>query len=290
MRTKKAFIPCSVAVAGALLTATTAMAADPLPTSCTTTGGGWTVTVLAGPCPVSNIASPACAASGGFTGIKYRVMGDADHIGTLVTKNNTVAVPSGTQVSSPCAGDGLTGIGKFSCHEKAIKINPSALKTEFWVVVTGQKFEVLQSVVAKKGTRTEACAITGLGLETVQVASSCVSSCGNFHPKQTILKDEVFRFKTGGGIQCFAKFERDLATGEVITFSADPRSDPACDFLENDVSALQLLLNGVAVGASTSDPNGTGQFGDGFLSTGSDSCTTRVVNGKVYTWGSPCPQ
>ena len=157
-------------------------------------------------------------------------------------------------------------------------------------MVTGQKSEVLQSVVVKKGTKTEACAITGLGLETVQVANSCVSSCGNFHPKQTLLKDEVFRFKTGSGIQCFAKFERDLTTGEVISFSADPRSDPACDFLENDVAALQLLLNGIAIGASTSDPDGKGQTGDGFLSTGSDSCTTRIVNGKVYTWGSPCPQ
>ena len=124
MRTKKAFIPCSAAVAGALLTATTLMAADPLPTSCTTTGGGWTVEVLAGPCPVSNIASPACAASGGFTGIKYRVTGDADHIGTLVTKNNTVAVPSGTQVSSPCAGDGLTGIGKTRATRRRSRSTP----------------------------------------------------------------------------------------------------------------------------------------------------------------------
>jgi hypothetical protein len=34
---------------------------------------------------------------------------------------------------------------------------------------------------------------------------------------------------------------------------------------------------------------GKGKFGDGYISTGGDSCTTRVIGGKVYTWGTPCP-
>jgi hypothetical protein len=48
------------------------------------------------------------------------------------------------------------------------------------------------------------------------------------------------------------------------------------------VEGLQLTLDG--------DDLGTGKFGDGYIQSGEQSCTTRIVGGKVYTWGSPCPQ
>ena len=48
---------------------------------------------------------------------------------------------------------------------------------------------------------------------------------------------------------------------------------------------LELTLK---VGA-TAISLGEGQFGEGYVSSGTNSCTTRIIGGRVYTWGNPCP-
>ena len=270
MRNRRAFFSCTSAVVGALLAAGVAMAHDDhhddLPRSCT--GGGWVITVVAGPCAVSNPSSPACAASGAWTGIEYEITGAADHVATLVTSNNNVSVATGNQVYAACAGDPMTGLGKYSCHEKAVKVNPDSYTHRFWVVVDGSKAPVETSIVAKKGRSSKSFLIEGLGLP--------------INPFQALQKTETIVFKG-----CAVTFVFDALTGGVLSATNDPdKSDPTAtcsDVIVSTVDKLSLTLDVPGVG-----PLGLGKFGDGYISTGENSCTTRVVGGKVYTWGSPC--
>ena len=86
------------------------------------------------------------------------------------------------------------------------------------------------------------------------------------------------------------EFICDAATGEVVSARLTPDSPERCTspFLEGKtlipqpVTELELKLKD---GRSL----GKGKFGDGYISTGEESCTTRVVGGRVYTWGAPCP-
>jgi hypothetical protein len=34
---------------------------------------------------------------------------------------------------------------------------------------------------------------------------------------------------------------------------------------------------------------GVPKFGDGYVSSGTNSCMTRIIGGRVYSWGAPCP-
>jgi len=265
MRTRTAYVSCAIVAAFGLLAPTTAMAT------------GWgscssftpNIEVVEGPCPVSNPESPACSAQGNFTGIKYQNTGSsADHLATLVTRNNTVSGATGNQTYNACSGDPLTGLGKHSCHEKAVKINPYGQTVAFWVVVDGRKAAVETSVAAKKGSCIKSFAKPGLGLEGPNAFL-------------TTQKTETLVFKG-----CAVTFELNATTGEVVNAFNDPsQSDPTVtcsDLIVSTVDKLNLTLDGVG-------NLGFGQVGDGFISSGEDSCTTRVIGGRVYTWGSPCP-
>ncbi len=270
--TKAAFLSCTVVVAAALLATPAAMA----------TGGGGcssfspTITILAGPCPVTSANPTACAASGPYTGIKYKITGSPDHVATVVTANNAPLLPSGFQAYAPCAGDPVTSIGKQSCHERAVKVNPNAAAAgEFWLVVSGTKVGAPQSIAAKKGYCTKAFAITGLGFDV--------------NPFQAAQKTETINFKG-----CAVDFTYDVLTGAPQSAALNvAQSKPLCtggepagtccsEVITTDVANLTLSLNG--------QPLGAGQFGDGYVSSGTNSCTTRVIGGRVYTWGSPCPE
>lgn len=275
MRNKnKAFLSCAIVAAVGLLSAPAAMATGY--NSCSNFNP--TVEILAGPCPVSGANPTACAASGDYTGIKYKITGSPDHVATVVTANNTVLLPSGFQAYAACAGDPVTGLGKGSCHEKAIKVNPnSAAAGQFWVVVDKTKSAALQSLVAKKGSCSRSFAISGLGFDV--------------NPFQAAQKVETVNFKG-----CAVKFQFDVVTGAVVSAALDPieSTKTACAVGQNDetccnfnggedVSNLTLTLSG---GRSL----GSGVFGEGYVSSGTNSCTTRVIGGRVYTWGSPCPE
>ncbi len=205
----------SAAAAVGLLVATAAMAHDDgPPRSCS--GGGWTITVVAGPCPVLDNSTPSCAEPGPATGIQYQVVGAADVVATLATINNTVSTATGNVVYEACKGEPLTGIGKYSCQEQAIQGN--LVGGKFWVVVDGHKGTISTSIVAKKGKNAQAFVIEGFGTDP---PNACVSSCGNFDPDQTLTKTEVLKFK-----DCSVQFDFSLTTGEVMNAALTDRLRP----------------------------------------------------------------
>jgi hypothetical protein len=274
MRNKnKAFLSCAMVAALALLASPAAMATGSSSCSSFTP----TITILAGPCPVDSATPVACATSGRYTGIKYKITGNPDHVATVVTSNNTVLLPTGFQSYAACTGDPVTELGKGSCHEKAVKVNPnSAAAGQFWLVVDKTKTSTLQSMVAKKGSCSKAFAVAGLGLDV--------------NPFQAAQKVETVNFKG-----CAVKFQFDVSTGAVVSAALDPddSTKPVCPTGVNDgsccafnggedVGHLELSLNG--------QPLGAGVFGEGYVSSGTNSCTTRVIGGRVYSWGSPCPE
>jgi hypothetical protein len=291
--TSKAFLSCAI-LAAALLAAGGAMAADPDPLAPqykTCSAAGITVTTT-GP--------EAC---GSNTCVTYNVTSTAtpDHAGTFVRAEATLLSISGSPSVTTCntatsaaSGDGSFGLGaNLLCHEKFIRWNNQTAKAKsFTYQVDGVRKPIITSVVMKKGNNQGTCQMVGVGFLDDTVGGACVSSCGNFAPKQTILKEEVLRFRTGSGKECFARFARDLATGQVVESETglDDRSHPDCDFVRDDVTNVQLLLNGRPIGATPGDPDALGQHGDGILSTGSESCTTRIIGGRVYSWGDPCPE
>jgi hypothetical protein len=280
------------------------MAVEPnLPLSCTTPSG-WTIAVTQplgaaaqGPCATNQTSQTgplACTEGGVNTGIEYTVSGTTatpDHVFSFVhvTKAGDVAFVGGGNegvVYPLCQGDTLSGVGAFGCHEQAARLNAEAGKANtFKIILNGQREAIGSSVVVKKGKTTDSCKIVGLGLEVVVNTNvACVSSCGNFDPHQTIKKLETIKFKG-----CAATFEYDLTTGEVVNAFADHTHDDqgvtCSDMTTDNVDQLTVSLANTPIGGS-----GIGRFGDGFISTGNDSCTTRVIGGKVYTWGTaPCP-
>lgn len=263
MRNRKAFLSWSVVAAAGLLVAPTTMATNYPPC----TSSLWTVAVKSGPCTVSNPATPACSTEGAWTGIEYEVSGaSAEHVATLVTRNNDVSTATGNIVNPACRGDlNYTYLGYFSCHEKAVKV-PLVPSRRFWVVVDGNKKTIETSVAVKKGTCTQAYAVPGLGLAS------------DANPFRAVTRTETITFKG-----CSVVFEYDPVTNDVLSAElADDSSD--CDFFEATVDKLNVTLDVEGAGAL-----GLGKFGEGYISTGSESCTTRVVGGRVYTWGKPCP-
>lgn len=283
MRSKRTFLSATSLAALMVLAAMTApAAAGQLPMACTSVGtGAFRIEVIQGPCPVTSETSPACAASGLFTGIKYRITGTPDHIATLVNSESVVSKATGNLVYSPGYGDPWTGLGRLAYHERAVKFGTESLSGEFWLVVQGEKAPTMETMIAKKGTnRPESCAIAGFGDERdpPPPTDACVSACGNFHPDQVLKKTEVLTFK-----HCSVIFTYDLTTGQVIDAHLTPESVD-CDFFQASVSDVQVTVN-VPGGGSL----GLGKFGDGYISTGTESCTTRIIGGRVYTWGNPCP-
>jgi hypothetical protein len=273
-----AFLSCTVVATAALLAPTSALAT-----------GNWgscssfnpTIEVVEGPCAVifNDPLGPSCARPGTATGIKYKNSGsNADHLATLVTANNSVSTATGNQVYTACSGDPVTSLGKYSCHEKAVKINPSIQTVSFWVVAEGtaavktQRQPIPTSVVAKKGSCIKSFAVPGLGLEGPTANAF-----------QTTAKTETLVFKG-----CAVTFELNPVTGDVINAFNDPgQSNPApgvtcSELIVSEAQDLTLSLAGVG-------DLGPGQIGDGYISSGTNSCTTRIVGGRLYTWGSPCP-
>jgi hypothetical protein len=268
MRSKKmAFLCCAIVAAMSLLASPAAMATGGS-NSCAAFAPN--VEVVEGPCPVSDPSNPVCTGQGAYTGIKYQNTGTcADHLATLVTRDSIVSLATGNQVYSACSGDPLTGLGKLSCHEKAVKVNPATQTTAFWVVVQGTKDPIETSVVAKKGSCLVSKALPGLGQDAPAA------------PVTEILQHGA----------CAVEFTLNAVTGKVQSAKLTQASlDAGCespsmgsDGTLNGKPAenLELVLGGVSLGFTN--------FGEGYVNTGSASCTTRIVGGRVYSWGAPCP-
>jgi hypothetical protein len=271
MRNRRAFFPGAVAAAAVLLAGTAVMAqVPPSLTTCTTQFQSATFTVASGPTFVP------CEAPGGVTQcteIEYQlVSGSFQPVYVLAGKGVVDVVPRGpdTLVADPC--DGVDGFGEDACHQQAIRTLPDEDRT-FKIIVAGERSPGPSSVgVDSEGV--EACEILGIGVENTR------------NPDQVTQTTETVDFKG-----CMVEFTRDATTGEVMRarLTEDSPEDCTSPFLDEGrilrpqpVADLEIRLRG-------GPTLGKGKFGDGYISTGDESCTTRVIGGKLYTWGSPCP-
>jgi hypothetical protein len=274
MRVSRTFLSAAGLAGLALLMTVGALAQGvappgPPPTSCSV--GGNVFTVSDGQpkiVPCSGVQGGSC------TEIAYQVTGSPKNVYALAGRG-VVAVTPKASIAPPCEGQG--SFGKGSCHEQAIRIQSSSGVQTFKITLAGLRLRTATSVALGPGNGdAKACTILGIGLE------------GGPDVNQTTAKTETVNFKG-----CVVEFTRDAATGDVlkavlVTDTADngePCTGPSVD--EHGVIAplpieqVALTLDGVGLGA--------GKFGDGFISAGTESCTTRVIGGRLYTWGAPCP-
>lgn len=275
----------SSAIATGTSSASRTAAPAPPPTSCV--AGSYKVKVVRGPVFVTSATQAACIEdatnlSGECTEIEYEVSGGSskpDHVAALQGVGIQYVIggaTSGIKFYEPCEGDPLTGAGKYSCHQQAAKINPSVSVQRFVIGLAGQRKPSPTTVVVKKGYTTKACTILGMGLEGVASPFAAAST--------------IERIDFEG---CAVDFVRS-ATGDVVSAKLSEDNPPSLNcsspFLEADgktltakpVSKLKLTLDG--------EDLGDGQIGEGYVSSGNSSCTTRIIGGRVYTWGSPCPE
>jgi hypothetical protein len=287
MRIRKAFLSCVVVAAVGLLAATGAAsdcntptpAPSPPPKSCST--GLFQVSVSSGPDFVS-CTPTASNPSGRCTEIGYTVSplssyGFPDQVTALEGIGIQYVTGPGGQWFPPCVGDLVNVIGLRSCHEQAAKFNPNSNAKTFTIGLAGERKPGPTTVATRKGLlKLGQCTILGIGLDGVA------------SPDQTTQSAETINFKG-----CLVRFTRDPATNDVV------RAQLLTPTGDSGKECQSPTLNGaiidprpvgdieVFLGDSTLGP---GKFGDGYISTGDESCTTRVIGGKVYTWGTkPCP-
>ena len=257
-----------VLLAAALVLAAAAAQATDAPLSCNTDGGGWTVTATA---PFSAANSPG---GGTCTGITYTIFprrGEIpDHVALLAEHDVDIVVPTSNFISAPCAGDTVSLLGFRDCSTKAVRLNQNLQKVgPFDLIVQDKLQAVPSSIVVKKGKVVEECRIASLG-----------------RPYDVF--DEHAQVTTSTTIDfegCVATIPTDVSTGEG---GAATLTGSGCKFVANGVPVGQakLIVDGKDVGFLN--------HGVGYVSSGSDSCTTKVISNKLYTWctcaiGDPRP-
>jgi len=233
--------------------------------TCTTDGsrspdalgsGKWRV-VTGGAFPA---VCPAPFQSEECTGVEYAVtnlgLGDPDHVAILVG-DVEVVVPGSQFFTPPCQTDTRTGLGG-NCHMRTVRLNRNSETQNFLLVVRGRKALIPSTIAFNKGKVNERCRISSLGVDRAD-------------PFDQTTVNETIDFKG-----CVANIPIDPITGEggIATLSGGPN----CRFVANgeDVTAGELVVNGANVGAI--------QLGRGFVSSGTGSCTTKIINRQLYTW------
>jgi hypothetical protein len=304
MRHKSAFFSFAFSAAAVLLAGTVAVAGSdrghsgrsvptpppsPPPMSCST--NLFEARVSSGPTFV-----PCSAPGGQCTEIEYEVATTGhhhwkrkpSHVFVLQGVGVWDVEPGDSRWYAPCEGIGGeddSGFGQGSCHEQAIKVTIKRRgATKFKVMLAGLRRSSPTSVAALEDVpwwyhddEVKACTILGLGLEAGP------------NPDQTTLRKETINFKG-----CEVEFTRDPVNEEVVearllTEKSDSGEDCESPTLDEQNRTIKPLPAGeveVSVGRFNL---GSGKFGVGYLSTGTESCTTRVIGGRLYTWGAPCP-
>lgn len=295
MRSRE-YLLCSVCIVAVMLLALPVGAEDPAPAEGCDLGFWDAVVDYFGPvdCAVPNDpADPAYLvpdSDGLCTGVQYTVNGTKPLAHSAILAYNPAFLyplngyvdarvgPSGT-VQALCVGDEATNSGVGSCHEQAIRFNPDdVVDGPFWFVVEGLR-QPSATTLTLKANKTFRCEIKGVGdlVDENVLPAGCVPSCGNFNPDQTLTKTEKLNFHG-----CEVVFEFDLNTGEVVdAFLTQESQDNDCDFDEGSVAELELKVDNVSFGF--------GKFGDGMISTGGNTCSCRVIGGRWWCWGRPCP-
>jgi len=266
MRTEKALLSCAVVMAAGLLGMPIVMAAgiptpapSPPPTSCST--GLFEMAVSSGPSPVS------CSALGGqCTEIEYEVVsgGTPDHVAVLEGIGVWSVDGPGNQWYAPCVGDEVTDLGERSCHEQAVKVNPSDSVKKFKVVLAGQRKSSPTSIATKKGNKKGSCRILGIGLD----------AAAGVGPLDIVTTSKTVTFG-----ECIVTVNTPV-TGEV-TVEIDDASPPGCTLLDpegTDLEDVTLTVPGHV---------GTGLQAEAFsFVTAGSTCWSTVVptpNGRLYT-------
>jgi len=253
-------------------------------------GGALADTCQAGPYTVET-SGPTVV--GVQTKITYVITGSAgpDHIAAVVSSGGTncggpktiVGVAGSSSLSGNqwyFAGDGdpVTGLGKLSCHDEAAKINPNGTRAEFTITVNGVRGSAPKTVAVKKGSTVNRCEIVGIGeattVEEVAPVTEIVSEPGS---------------------ECAVEFTMDRITGRVLHAELVPTTNTECSLTVAPIEDLKLSLRGVTCPPASqledgSCSLGSAKFGQGYTHTGTGSCTTRVIGGRVYSWGAPCPE
>lgn len=242
----------------ALLVAATNAAASDAPSQCTTNGGGWTIDVSA---PFEPVSCPVERCTGLTYNITPRRGEVPDHVAVLVDHETPIVIPPSTFDTAPCVGDNVTGLGFRDCSSQTARINQSQQKTgPFDLVVEGVVRPIGASIVVKKGKIIEQCRIASLG-EPFEVYDAFAQ----------VRTSETIQFK-----HCTMTLPIDPVTGEPGDATL---TGSGCKFVTNGapIQSLSLSIDGV--------PLGNGNWAaDGGVSTGSNSCTTRTVGGRVYSF------
>jgi hypothetical protein len=230
---------------------------------------------------------PSVDTSADQTSITYTVSGNskADHIAAVFSSGSTncqtpsiVSVTgsplSGNQAYNPGVGDPITGLGKLSCHDEAVKVNPNGSVVNFTITVQGVRAAQPKSVVVKKGNGVNACEITGIGDPAPPEIVA---------PVTEIIKEP--------GSSCAVEFTKDQITGKLLKAELVDSPNPDCKLYQIDATSLNLEVD-TPVGACTTPPCALGKakFGEGYVHSGTHSCTTRFIGGRLYTWGDSCPE
>jgi hypothetical protein len=257
---------CAVFGAASLLASTAVMAQSNL--SCT--AGNFLV----------ETTGPVYPSGCDCTEITYDISGGKpDHVATVVASTSTDCSTqsimnvygdqiTGNQWYAPAVGDPITGLGEWACHEEAAKVNPSDTVSSFTIRVSGVRGSTPKSVVTKKGGKVRSCEIAGLGE---------ISTPGTPAGLTEVLCHG----------ECCVEFTLDVFTGAVIDAALTDDSNPLCSFEVNDVDDLKLTL----VDDQNNETDlGFTQFGEGFAQSGTATCITRWIGGRVITWGYPCPE
>lgn len=258
------------------------MAAD-LPLSCGPTSwqygsnGLWTVSATG---PTYSGSGTAVRTSITYT-VGLLTAQQPDHFATLIAADDPSATVTGVtsaSIAMPCEGDNLTLLGRLSCHERTVRVNPAPSQMSFTVSLAGVRPLVPYSFVVRNNKNLSSCVIAGLGPQTEETPA----------PVTEIIREP--------SSDCAVEFTKDIATGKVINAELTPESVLlGCDFIQTPVENLRLSVKGlsscpVPTLPDGSCPIGTAKFGEGYVHSGDSSCTTRIIGGRVYTWGSPCPE
>jgi hypothetical protein len=237
---------------------------------------------VVGPCPVSSTNPSGCEASGPYTAVQYSFTNSSlDHIAAVVTANNVDEVlrPPASQVFGPGVGDSVTGLGKHSQHELAIRGNSNEVTNKaLWIVVDGTKTPVQQSVVAKKGFCTKSFSVLGLGSDLPLAApvTQTLTHCTNPADPSTCCSVEFTLDQVGG-----SALKAKLTPASVALGCESPEMADDGTLVGQPIANLELLLDGESLGSAN--------YGIAELNSGTTSCTTKIIGGKVYTYGKPCP-
>jgi hypothetical protein len=178
-----------------------------------------------------------------------------DHVAILVDHEFVVENTddySNRGVFLDCTGDSVTQIGIRDCSRNAVRMNENSDTKAYSLSVVGDAAPQASSIVVKKGKVIEECRIASLGPTTCD-------------PKAQQASKETFAFDG-----CEVEITLDPCTNKPLSskvISGD------CAVGKVEIQSLELVINGVSQPVTV---------GDGWLSSGENSCTTRWFNRQPY--------